>query len=103
MVRRIARSIVPPVRALWGSIEPYWRIVRLLPAVSAPMTLALAAGVALGVVLPLAGTLATGALVGAVPAAISDGPDSPAARGALVALAAVSALFVLNRALGAVR
>ena len=91
------------MRAFWGSIAPYWRIARLLPYVSLPMTLALAAGVALGVLFPLAGTLATGALVGAVPAAIGAGPDSPAARAALAALAAVSVLFVLNRAFGSVR
>ncbi|MGH2353200.1 MAG: ATP-binding cassette domain-containing protein, partial [Chloroflexota bacterium] len=67
------------------------------------MTVAVAAGVALGVLLPLASTLAIGELVGAVPAAITGGPDSPAARAAAVALPAVGALFVLNRALGAVR
>src|SRR5919202_2370056 len=89
--------------AVLGSIAPYWRIARLLPGVSLPMTLALAAGVALGVALPLTSTFATGALVGATPAAIAGGPDSPAAQTALVALAAVGALFVLIRLLGTVR
>src|SRR5919108_656887 len=90
-------------RAVWGPLAPYWRTVWLLPGVSLRMTLALAAGVALGVLLPLASTLATGALVGAVPAAIAGGPDSPAARAAMVALVAVGTLFVLNRALASVR
>ena len=89
--------------AVWGTIAPYWRMARLLPGVSLPMTLGVAAGVALGVALPLASIFATGALVGAVPAAIAGGPDSPAARAAMVALAAVGALFVLNRVLGTVR
>src|SRR5919108_4317823 len=90
-------------RAVWGPLAPYWRTVWLLPGVSLRMTLALAAGVALGVLLPVATPLATAGQEGAAPAAISGGPDSPAARPALVALAAVGALFVLNRALGAVR
>jgi ABC-type multidrug transport system fused ATPase/permease subunit len=91
------------VGAVWGPIAPYWRIVRLLPGVSAPMTLGLAAGVGLGALLPLGTTFAVGALVGAVPAAMADGVDSPAGRAAATAPAAVGALFVLNRALGSVR
>jgi ABC-type multidrug transport system fused ATPase/permease subunit len=67
------------------------------------MTLGVAAGVALGVLLPLGSTLATGALVGAVPAAIAGGPDSAAARAAEAALVVVGTLFVLIRALGTVR
>src|SRR5919109_2705519 len=91
------------VGAVWGPIAPYGRIVRLLPGVSAPMTLGLAAGVGLGALLPLGTTFAVGALVGAVPAAMADGVDSPAGRAAATAPAAVGALFVLNRALGSVR
>jgi len=33
------------VRAVWGSIAPYWHIAQLLPGVSLAMTLALGAGV----------------------------------------------------------
>ena len=91
------------VRAVWGPLAPYWRIVRLLPGVSLPLTLTLAAGVALGVVLPLASTRATGTLVGVVPEAITGGPDSAAARAAAVALAAVGALFILNYVVAAAR
>jgi ABC-type multidrug transport system fused ATPase/permease subunit len=90
-------------RAVWGAIAPYWGIVRLLPAVSAPLTLALAAGVALGALLPLGAIFAAGALIGSVPAAIVEGPNSPAGWVAAAALGAVGALFVLNRALGTVR
>ena len=86
-----------------GSVAPYWRIVRLLPVVSVPLSLALLGCVALGVIVPLAATLTTGALVGAVPDAVAGGPDSPQARTAIVALAAVGALFVFSRVLGAVR
>ena len=86
-----------------GSVATYWRIVRLLPVVSAPLSLALLGCVALGVIVPLAATLTTGALVGAVPDAVAGGPDTPQARTAAVALAAVGALFVLSRVLGAVR
>ena len=71
----VRASAVRAAGAVWGPLVPYWRIVRLLPGVSAPMALGVAAGVALGVLLPLGSTLATGALVGAVPAAIAGGPD----------------------------
>ncbi|MGH2355001.1 MAG: hypothetical protein ACRDJN_25615, partial [Chloroflexota bacterium] len=91
------------VGAVWGPIVPYWRIVRLLPQVDLPRTLVLAVGVGLGVLLPLGSTLATGTLVGAVPAAIAGGPDSAAARTATVALAVVGVLFILIRELGAAR
>jgi ABC-type multidrug transport system fused ATPase/permease subunit len=91
------------IGAAWGAVAPYWRIMRLLPGVSLPLTLALAAGIGLGVLLPLANTFATGTLVGAVPAAIRDGPASSAARAAMVALVEVGVLFVLIRLLGTVR
>jgi ATP-binding cassette subfamily B protein len=91
------------VGAVRNPVAPYWPIVRLLPGVSLALTLALAVGVALGVLLPLGSTLAAGALVGAVPDAIAAGPDSAAGRAATVALGAVGALFVLNRALGSLR
>ena len=66
------------VRAVWAAIAPYWRIVRLLPGVSAPMTLAV--GVALGALLPLATTLATGALIGAVTHAPKEPDSRPSTR-----------------------
>jgi len=91
------------VRAFWASIRPYWRIARLLPGVNGPSTLLAAAGVVLGAQLPLAATIATGALIGAVPAAVAAGPDSLPAHSAMTALAVVSALFVAIRALGLVR
>ncbi|MDQ3702083.1 MAG: ABC transporter ATP-binding protein/permease, partial [Chloroflexota bacterium] len=89
--------------ALWGSVAPYWRIVRLLPGVSRPLTLVVVIGVLVNALLPVAGTLATGALVGAVPAAVAAGPDSPPARTAMTALAVVGVLFVATRVLGSVR
>ncbi|HEX2035141.1 MAG TPA: ATP-binding cassette domain-containing protein [Chloroflexota bacterium] len=91
------------VRAGWESLVPYWRIVRLLPGVSLPLTLAVAGGVIAGALLPLAATLATGVLVGAVPDAVAGGPDSPAARTATAALAAVGTLFVATRVVGSAR
>jgi ATP-binding cassette, subfamily B, bacterial len=94
--RRVADSAA-------ATVAPYWRVVRLLPPADLARTLALAVGVALGVLVPLGSTLATGALVGAVPAAVAAGPDSPAARAATGALAVVGVLFVLARVLGAAR
>jgi ABC-type multidrug transport system fused ATPase/permease subunit len=84
-------------------LVPYWRIARLLPGVSGRLALGVAVGVLLGAGLPVVATVATGALVGAVPAAVAAGPDSPEGRAAFGALLVVGGLFIANRALGALR
>jgi ATP-binding cassette, subfamily B, bacterial len=90
-------------KALESTIRPYWRIVRLLPAVSPLLTAGVALGVMLGAALPLVMTVAVGTLVGTVPTAIAAGPGSAGARAAFETLGAVGVLFVLARALGSVR
>src|SRR5919199_6577494 len=80
-----------------------FQIVALLPRVNAPLAGLVGALAVLGPVLALAFTLATGALVGATPAAVAGGFDSPAGHRALLALAAAGALFVAQRVLGPVR
>jgi ABC-type multidrug transport system fused ATPase/permease subunit len=78
-------------------------LVALLPGVNAPLTVVLGALVLVSAALPLAFTLATGVLVGSLPAAVGGGLDSPAWRDTLRALALTAAVFVLIRLVGPLR
>lgn len=78
--------------ALWPALAGLFHIVRLLPEVSLPLTASVTVGVLAGAVLPFGFTLATGALVGAVPQAIGNGFDSPDGRLALQALTVLALL-----------
>jgi ABC-type multidrug transport system fused ATPase/permease subunit len=77
--------------------------VALVPRVNAPLAVLVGALALLGPALALAFTLATGALVGAAPAAVAGGFDSPAGHRVLLALAAAGAVFVAQRVLGPLR
>ncbi len=61
-------------------------VLGLLPRVSGRLTALLASLVLLSAVLPIAATVVTGLLVGAVPAALQGGLDSPAGGAALALL-----------------
>jgi ATP-binding cassette, subfamily B, bacterial len=81
--------------ALTGTLA----VLRLLPQVSLPLTLLLAACVVIATALPLGFTVLSGLLVGSVPAAVHGGLHSAAGRHALVLLAVVVALSGLQRLL----
>jgi len=72
-------------------------LMRMLPQVSAPLTIAAVATVLLSAALPLGTTLTSGRLVGAVPAALRGGWDAVAGRTAVQALVMLGALFVVQR------
>ncbi|HEX2143459.1 MAG TPA: ABC transporter ATP-binding protein [Glycomyces sp.] len=72
-------------------------VVRLLPLISRPRAALLAATTVLAAALPLTMTIATGLLIGAVPAAASGGPGSPEARYAYLLLGAGVAALLLGR------
>src|SRR5262245_41510177 len=87
------RWAMPP--ALAGVLA----VLRLLPQVSGPRTLLLGLGVLVATVLPLAATVVMGLLIGAIPAAVGGGRDSPAAGQALFWLGATALLIMGNRLL----
>lgn len=89
-VRGRTRSWLPS--APWRS--PRALLLRQLPAVSRPLTLAATASVVVSAVLPTASTLASGALVGRIPGAIRDGIDSAAGRRLVAALVVLAAIYV---------
>ncbi|MFG3341698.1 ABC transporter ATP-binding protein [Glycomyces sp. NPDC048151] len=72
-------------------------VVRLLPQISRPRTALFAATTVLVAALPLAMTVSTGLLIGAVPAAAQAGPGSPEARYAYLLLGAGVAAMLLGR------
>ncbi|HUQ39056.1 MAG TPA: ABC transporter ATP-binding protein [Acidimicrobiales bacterium] len=84
--------------AAWrDGIRRRWTIVRLMPTISRPMAWSIGGVGLVSVVLPSAFTLATGGLVGAVPAAVEHGLDSGPGRHLLVLLAVVAGLFVAQQ------
>lgn len=91
---RLTKRQLPP--ALSGVLA----VLRLLPRVSAPLTVLLATLVLISSALPIAATVVAGLLVGSVPAAVRDGLDSPAGQHALTLLALVALLIVTERLLG---
>jgi hypothetical protein len=86
-------SFVDRVRHLGAS--PRLLLLRQLPGVSRGLTVASVVSVATSALLPMASTLASGALVGRIPGAIrSGGLDSAAGRGLLTALAVLAGVYV---------
>jgi ATP-binding cassette, subfamily B, bacterial len=81
---------VPP--ALTGTLA----VIRLLPRVSRPMTLALYAMVAVQSALPIAFMIVSGRLVGTIPTAIRYGLDSGPGRTALTFLVATAAIIAVQ-------
>ena len=77
-----------------------FQLVLLFPRVSPRLTALVAVVVVITAVLPLAFTFASGQLIGAIPGAVADGPDSPASQAALRALALAGGIFVLQRLIG---
>jgi ATP-binding cassette subfamily B protein len=75
-------------------------VLRLLPRVSRPLTWLLLVATAIASVLPIAVTVATGLLVGSVPAAVAGGTGSPAMGRSLGLLAVAGALVAAIRVLG---
>jgi ATP-binding cassette subfamily B protein len=71
--------------------------LRTLPRVSKPLTIGLASAVVFGALVPNAFRLATGAVVGTLPAAIAGGSDSSAAHRVLVLVAVSGLLFALQQ------
>jgi ATP-binding cassette subfamily B protein len=76
-----------------------WALVRLMPSVSRPLTLALVVINALRSAAPVGFTIASGTLVGAVPAAVDGGLGSPAGERLTVALVVAATLFVVRQVL----
>ena len=70
-----------------------WRLVAMLPAISPWLSAAVAGMVVLPAALLTATTVATGVLVGAVPAAVQGGFDSAAGHRLVAALIAMCLLF----------
>ncbi|HEY3078560.1 MAG TPA: ABC transporter ATP-binding protein [Chloroflexota bacterium] len=87
-------------RPLSPAVSGTLAVLRLLPRVSRPLTLLLAGGTLAQAVLPLAITVVTGLLVGAVPAALADGAGSDAAGGLVGWLGLAALLIGVVRVLG---
>ncbi len=86
-------AAVDPRRA-WRS--PRLLLLRELPGVHRELTALSVVAVLLTAVMPTATTLASGALVGAVPAAVKNGLDSPQGRHLLRALAVLAAVYTFQ-------
>ena len=85
-----------------GRAAAWWRdpwrsprilLLRQLRGVSGPLTLATVAYVLIAAAVPVASTLVSGHLVGRVPAAVTQGFDSPAGRSLVRALVALAAVY----------
>src|SRR5260370_19595160 len=99
MVRRLAAgAVVPWRRPLPAALAGIVAVLRLLPRVSRPMTVLLAAGVLAATLLHLAATVVGGLLVGSIPAAVRAGLDSSAGRHT-AALLVGAALLILGERL----
>ena len=85
------------------SVWPALRVVaRAMPQASMPLTVASVIGLLLVGVFPAIYKLATGALIGALPAAARDGAGSPAAHRVDVALGVLALAFVAQQVVGPV-
>ena len=82
---------LPPV--ITGSIT----ILGIMPRVNPRATAALAVCVLLSAALPLAFTVATGLLVGSIPDAVRDGPDSAASQRSVTLLVIAGSVFLATR------
>ncbi|MFB9658322.1 ABC transporter ATP-binding protein [Glycomyces mayteni] len=89
--------MAPPLKPRFEAARAVLAVVRLLPRISRPRTALFTATTVLTAALPLAMTIATGLLIGAVPAAAEAGPGSPQARTAYLLLAAGVAALLAGR------
>lgn len=78
-------------------------MLRLLPTVSRPLTVAFVVTTLLSAVLPVVYTVTSGVLVGIVPRVVEDGFDSPSGRALTIALAVVAGLYALQQSLGPIQ
>ncbi|HEX2699772.1 MAG TPA: ABC transporter ATP-binding protein [Acidimicrobiales bacterium] len=78
-------------------------LIALLPRVSRRLTVAVVAVTVVAALLPAAFIVATGALVGSVPQAVTDGFDSPVGHRLIATLLVVALIYVLQQALVALR
>ena len=81
-------------RQWWTS--PRLALLRLLPGVSRPLTLAAVASVLVSAALPVASTLVSGHLVGRIPAAVDAGLGSAPGRALVQALVALALVYALQ-------
>lgn len=72
-------------------------VVRLLPRISRPRTAAFVAATVAVAALPLAATIATGLLIGLIPAATAGGADAPETRSAYLLLGTAAIALILHR------
>lgn len=87
----------------WWRTSPRLLLVRMFPSTGRANTAWLVVLVVVSPLLSLTFTLASGALVGSVPAAVQGGFDSPAGRRLVVALVVLGGAFVAQYALEGVR
>ncbi len=90
-------------RAIWSTVRPCVQIAGMLPGLSRPLTVGLCAATFATAVLPVAFTLATGALVGTLPGAVRYGAASAGGQAAFAALGVAGLLFLAAHAAGDVR
>ena len=81
-------------KQIWDS--PRLLLLRQLPGVSRPLTLAAVASVLVSAGLPTASSIVSGHLVGRVPGAVEAGLDSSAGRSLVRALVALAAVYTLQ-------
>src|SRR6187399_180946 len=96
--RSTLRDVAQGVRA-WIVGSPRWLLMRRMPASSLPLTIAVAVCITVNGILPTAFTLVFGGLIGALPAAVEQGPDSPARDQITFWLAVIGVIFVAQQML----
>jgi ATP-binding cassette subfamily B protein len=89
--------MAPPDTQRFEAARAVLTVVRLLPQISRPRTALFAVTTVFTAALPLAMTIATGLLVGAVPAAAEGGPGSPEAQRAYLILFIGAAALLSGR------
>ena len=80
-----------------------WRLLRMVPSISAGSAVLVSAMVLAGAGLQVAAIFASGAVVGRVPAAVEGGLSSSAGRALLTALVAVVVVFLASQVIGPVQ
>ena len=83
--------------ALPPALTGLWALLRILPKVNRQKALLGFAGIILASALPVAVTIATGLLIGAIPAAVRGGLDSTDGRAMLTLLTVAATVVLLER------
>jgi len=83
----------------WVVRSPRWLLIRRMPDSSVPLTIAVVVCLILNGSLPTAFTLVFGGLIGALPAAVEQGPGSPAQDRMTVWLGVIGGIFVAQQML----